>query len=91
MKVTFIVNGTETMVTTKSNSYLKKAAQIALEQTGNAGRHLTDFQAICDDRILNMNAKINMLLVLDAEWKNQVPINIKDKIVFLSLKAGQGA
>ena len=92
MKLTFIVNGTETIVTVESSDILlNDACETALEQTGNNGRNVLDFQAICNDQTLDMNSKINDQWVRDQNWiKTKIPISLDERVIFLSLKAGIG-
>jgi hypothetical protein len=79
ISLTFIVNGTETKIDKVNiNEPLHVAVQRALDQTGNSGRPIGDWQVIYNDQTLDINRKI-------------VEYNLPDgAIIFLSLKAGQG-
>ncbi len=79
ISLTFIVNGTETTVE-KVNIHqpLHVAVQKALEQTGNTGRPLNDWQAIYNDQPLDVSKKVEEF---------SFPENT---VIFLSLRAGQG-
>lgn len=79
ISLTFIVNGTETIVE-KVNPHepLHVAVHKALEQTGNTGRPITDWQVIYNDQTLDSNKKVE-----DFNFPEHA-------IIFLSLKAGQG-
>ena len=79
ISLTFIVNGTETIIEKVNiNQPLHVAVNKALEQTGNTGRPISDWQAIFNDQTIDINKKIE-----DYNFP-------KDTIIFLSLKAGQG-
>ncbi|WP_317898930.1 DUF2604 domain-containing protein [Aurantibacillus circumpalustris] len=79
ISLTFIVNGTETVVE-KVNVHqpLHVAVQKALDQTGNTGRPIGDWQVIYNDQNLDANKKVEEF---------NFPENA---VIFLSLKAGQG-
>jgi hypothetical protein len=93
MKTTFIVNGTETIVTTKGSTLLINACKKALEQTGNTARPVTDFQPILGDNFLTFENPINrQWLKTNNGRETDTPLVItEDSVIFLSLKAGQGA
>ena len=75
----FIVNGTETLVEKVNvNQPLHVSVQKALQQTGNNGRAIGDWQVIYNDQTLDINRKV--------EEYNFT----KNGVIFLSLKAGQG-
>ena len=79
ISLVFIVNGTETIVEKANvNSPLHVAVQKALEQTGNNGRPIGDWQVIFNDVTLDIKKKIEEFNFPD------------DAVIFLSLKAGQG-
>jgi hypothetical protein len=79
VSLVFIVNGTETLVEKVNvNQPLHVAVQKALEQTGNTGRPLGDWQAIFNDQTLDMNKKVGEFGFPD------------NAVIFLSLRAGQG-
>ena len=75
----FIVNGKETEVE-KVNIHqpLKVSVENALEQTGNTGRELSDWQIKLNDNDLDVTKKVE-----DCG----IPSGAK---IFISLKAGQG-
>lgn len=75
----FIVNGTETKVPNVNvNQPLRVAVEKALQQTGNTGRPIGDWQVIYNDNTLDVSRKVE-------------DYNLPDNaIIFLSLKAGQG-
>ncbi len=77
--LTFIVNGTETIVE-KVNIHqpLNIAVGKALKQTGNTGRPLSEWQVIYNDQTLDATKKVEEF---------EFPV---DAVIFLSLKAGQG-
>ena len=79
ISLTFIVNGKETEVE-KVNIHqpLKVSVEKALEQTGNTGRELSDWQVKLNDNELDVTKKVE-----DFE----IPFDAK---IFISLKAGQG-
>ena len=81
MKLTFIVAGTETIVTARKTDMLEIAAQKALNQSGNT-RHLSEWQIICNDTFLPSDQPIHKI-------KCDNPITESD-VIFLSLKAGMG-
>jgi hypothetical protein len=75
----FIVNGTETRVDKVNiNEPLHVPVQRALNQTGNSGRPIGDWQVIYNDQTLDINQKVEQYGLPDGA------------IIFLSLKAGQG-
>lgn len=79
ISLTFIVNGTETIVE-KVNIHqpLHVSVQKALELSGNTGRPISDWQVFYDDQNLDTNKKVE-------------DFNFSDNaIILLSLKAGQG-
>lgn len=78
--LTFIVNGKETNVE-KVNLHqpLKVSVEKALEQTGNTGRELSDWQ-------IKLNNNNDLDVTKKVEDCN-IPSGAK---IFLSLKAGQG-
>lgn len=79
LQLVFIVNGKETLVTNlNSQQPLKDAVEKALEQTGNSGRPLTDWQVKHNDTDLSVTKSI-------AEF--HFPPDAK---IFLSLKSGVG-
>lgn len=79
VKLTFIVNGTETIVEKVNvNQPLHVPVQKALEQTGNTGRQISEFQVIFNDQTLDPNIKVE-----DFNFP-------ENAVIFLSLKAGQG-
>lgn len=79
LSLTFIVNGTETIVE-KVNVHqpLHVSVQKALEQTGNTGRPIGEWQVIFNDQTLDSNKKVE-----DFNFP-------ENAVIFLSLKAGQG-
>ena len=79
ISLTFIVNGKETEVE-KVNIHqpLKVSVEKALEQTGNTGRELSDWQVKLNDINLDITKKVE-----------EFSIN-SDVKIFISLKAGQG-
>lgn len=79
ISLTFIVNGTETLVE-KVNVHqpLHVSVNKALEQTGNTGRAISEWQVIYNDQTLDPNAKVE-----DFNFP-------ENAVIFLSLKAGQG-
>lgn len=93
MKLIFIVNGTETIVTVTKETLLSDAAQKALKQTGNTERPLSDFQFICNDRTLDTKVAVKDAYHFKGRGtteKEKVTIS-NGSLIFLSLKAGQGA
>lgn len=56
--LTIIVNGTPTEVKINQNAPLKTAVEKAMEQTGNTGRPVEDWQIKLNDQILDMGKKI---------------------------------
>ena len=79
ISLTFIVNGTETLVEKVNlNQPLHVPVQKALEQTGNTGRSINEWQVIYNDQTLDTNKKVEEF---------NFPENA---VIFLSLKAGQG-
>ena len=79
ISLTFIVNGTETIVEKVNvNQPLHVPVQKALNQTGNTARVIGDWQVIYNDQTLDINKKVE-------DYK--LPENA---VIFLSLKAGQG-
>jgi len=92
MKLSFIVNGTETIVSVTKKTLMYDAAQKALEQTGNTGRPLGDFQFIYNDRTLDIKVAIKDAYQINYESGETEKVIISDgSLIFLSLKAGQGA
>ncbi len=79
ISLTFIVNGKETEVE-KVNLHqpLKVPVEKALEQTGNTGRPLSDWQVKWNDTELDITKKVE-----DFNFPS-------DAKIFISLKAGQG-
>lgn len=78
ISLTFIVNGTETVVSNVNiNQPLHVSVQKALEQSGNSG-DISRWQIIYNDQPLNANQKVDSY---------KLP---EDAVIFLSLKAGQG-
>lgn len=77
--LTFIVNGTETVVEQVNvNQPLHVSVNKALQQSGNSGRPLGDWQVLYNDQPLDINRKVE-------------EFNFPDNaVIFLSLKAGQG-
>ena len=77
--LTFIVNGKETNVE-KVNLHqpLKVSVEKALEETGNTGRELSDWQIKLNDTDLDIAKKVE---------ECNIPSDAK---IFLSLRAGQG-
>lgn len=79
ISLTFIVNGTETIVEKVNvNQPLHVSVQKALEQTGNTGRSISEWQVIFNDQTLDSNKKVE-----DFNFP-------ENAVIFLSLKAGQG-
>lgn len=79
IQLLFIVNGTETLVEKVNvNQPLHVPVQKALDQTGNNGRQIDDWQVIYNDQTLDINRKVEEYNFL------------KNGVIFLSLKAGQG-
>ena len=79
ISLTFIVNGKEANVE-KVNLHqpLKVSVEKALEQTGNTGRELSDWQIKLNDTDLDITKKVE---------ECNIPSGAK---IFISLKAGQG-
>lgn len=79
ISLTFIVNGKETKVE-KVNLHqpLKVPVEKALDQTGNTGRPLSDWQVKWNDNELDITKKVE-----DFNFPS-------DAKIFISLKAGQG-
>ena len=77
--LTFIVNGKETNVE-KVNLHqpLKVSVEKALEETGNTGRELSDWQIKLNDVELDITKKIEEFSIHS------------DAKIFISLRAGQG-
>lgn len=77
--LTFIVNGTETLVSNVNvHQPLHVAVNKGLQQTGNTGRPLGDWQVLYNDQPLDTAKKVE-------------DFNFPDNaVIFLSLKAGQG-
>ncbi len=79
ISLTFIVNGTEKVVSNVNvNQKLHVAVQKALEQSGNTGRDISQWHIIYNGQTLNGNQKVETFNFTD------------DAVIFLSLKAGQG-
>lgn len=79
ISLVFIVNGTETIVEMVNiNQPLHVSVQKALDQTGNSGRAIGEWQVICNDQPLDVNKKVE-----EYNFPN-------DAVIFISLKAGQG-
>lgn len=79
ISLTFIVNGTETSVRNVNvNQPVHVAVQKALQQTGNAGRPILEWQVLYNDQPLDLNQKVEVYNLPD------------NAVIFLSLKAGQG-
>jgi hypothetical protein len=79
ISLTYIVNGTETIVEKVNvNQPLHVSVQKALEQTGNTGRPITEWQVIFNDQTLDANKKVEEFNFPESA------------VIFLSLKAGQG-
>lgn len=76
--VKVVVNGTPTDVKTNVNAPLKSVAEKALEQTGNTGRPLADWELKWQGNVLDLNKKVE-----DYGIPNGAEL-------FLSLRAGQG-
>jgi hypothetical protein len=75
----FIVNGTETIVDPVNvNQPLHVSVNKALQQTGNSGRPLGDWQVLFNDQPLDINRKVEEFNFPETA------------VIFLSLKAGQG-
>lgn len=74
----FIVNGSPEKVQAKTNWNFKKAVEIALKESGNEGRPLTDWSVKWNNQLLDINKKIE-----DFHFPECVEL-------FLSLNAGQG-
>ncbi len=79
ISLTFIVNGKEANVE-KVNLHqpLKVSVEKALEETGNTGRELSDWQVKLNDIELDITKKVEEL---------NIPSGAK---LFISLRAGQG-
>jgi hypothetical protein len=79
ISLTFIVNGKEANVE-KVNLHqpLKVSVEKALEETGNTGRELSDWQVKWNDIELDITKKVEEL---------NIPSSAK---LFISLRAGQG-
>jgi hypothetical protein len=76
--VKVIVNGTPTDAKTNVNAPLKSVIEKALEQTGNTGRPIEDWELKWNGQVLDPNKKGN-------------DYDIPDRAeLFLSLRAGQG-
>ena len=92
MKLTFIVNGTETSMKAKPSSKLKTLIKKALKQTGNIGRPAEDFQAICNDHNLQWDSSIiDQVEKSDTVGKTGANIVITEEtVIFISLKAASG-
>ena len=79
ISLVFIVNGTETIVEKVNiNQPLHVSVQKALDQTGNSGRPISEWQVIFNDQPLDINKKVE-----EYNFPN-------DAVIFISLKAGQG-
>jgi hypothetical protein len=76
--VKVIVNGTPTDVKTNVNAPLKSVIEKALEQTGNTGRPIEDWELKWNGQVLDPNKKVNDYDIPDGAE------------LFLSLRAGQG-
>lgn len=76
--VKVIVNGTPTDVKTNVNAPLKSVVEKALEQTGNTGRPIEDWELKWNGQVLDPNKKVNDYNIPDGAE------------LFLSLRAGQG-
>lgn len=76
--VKVIVNGTPTEVQTNVNAPLKSVVEKALEQTGNTGRPVEDWELKFNGQVLDLNKKVE-----DYNIRNGAEL-------FLSLRAGQG-
>ena len=79
ISLTFIVNGKEAKVE-KVNLHqpLKVSVEKALEETGNTGRELSDWQVKLNDVELDITKKVEEFNILS------------DVKIFISLRAGQG-
>ena len=76
--LTIIVNGTPTEVKANVNAPLKTAVNKALDQTGNTGRPIEDWQIKWNNEVLDMSKKIKEF---------NFPKGVE---LFLGLKAGAG-
>lgn len=77
--LTFIVNGKETNIEKVNlNQPLKVSVEKALEETGNTGRELSDWQIKLNDTDLDITKKVE---------ECNIPSDAK---IFISLRAGQG-
>lgn len=76
--LTIIVNGSPTEVRINENAPLKTAVEKSLEQTGNTGRPVQDWQIKWNNQVLDMSKKIK-----EFEFPTGVEL-------FLVLKAGVG-
>ncbi|MBL7738484.1 MAG: DUF2604 domain-containing protein [Chitinophagaceae bacterium] len=74
----FIVNGKPEKIEAKVNWHLKKAVEIALKESGNEGRPLSDWSVKWNNRVLDMEKKIEEFNFPECAE------------LFLSLNAGQG-
>ena len=79
ISLTFIVNGKEANIE-KVNLHqpLKVSVEKALEETGNTGRELSDWQVKLNDVELDITKKVEEYNILS------------DVKIFISLRAGQG-
>jgi len=92
MKLTFIVNGTETIVEVKPSNKLQTAINKALKQTGNTGRPSSDFQTFLNDDWLQPSYAICNQKETKRGQRSEIDVTLNDdSVIFLSLKAGWGA
>lgn len=76
--VKVIVNGTPIEVKTNVNAPLKSLVEKALEQTGNTGRPIEDWELKFNGQVLDLKKKVEDYNIPDGTE------------LFLSLRAGQG-
>jgi uncharacterized ubiquitin-like protein YukD len=76
--VKVIVNGTPTDVKTNVHAPFKSVIEKALEQTGNTGRPIEDWELKFNGQVLDLNKKVEDYNIPDGAE------------LFFSLRAGQG-
>ena len=74
----FIVNGSPYKMEANIEWHLRKAVELALRETGNEGRPLSDWSVKWNNQVLDMNQKIEEFNFPECAE------------LFLSLNAGQG-
>lgn len=98
MNISFIVNGTETIVGKISKkSKVIYSVNKALTQTGNNSRPIHDWQVIYDDTTLHINETWDNQYRKYEKASNDSTIGVNQIIfpsrplIFVCLRAGQGA